>query len=521
MRKITALAIFAALLTNGCEEAIPPETEEEQQQTATGPSETGLTNDDGGESQIVTGQTVLGAKIPNAYTPEVMRQAWEELKSTNKSLSTEEPDFTATHLYIRFAPRDSADVMTLEGDTTIMFTNIPMDYEVEAIGDYYHDPALPDSVPTYMYCSVKVGQELPDIPHETLSELFLMEETNVYDDAADGSENKSVNTIWEELERKAREIVGIEDQAEEDGTNKSKWRPGGRILYEDTELGTIPLEGVPVRIQFGFVTHQCCTDANGHFTFSKRRSRVSYSIKWRRDEFHMREKGHPLQVAESTLRRNAKSRVEHTLVKGYDSWLYASVFRGAHSFFYNYGRYGISKPKERNLAIKFSSETSGNAVSECRRLALPLIADVVVYYKKLNSSRDIFHATFHEVAHRTHRLCDKKAYSNCGKIVRETWARGAAWYATYKTYGPYSQWYTSSYTGLIQDLIDEDSNVIRTKSGVNATDKVSGVTMKEIEATLRCATSWENWKNRLITLHNEQANEISKLFDAWADYYVD
>ena len=518
MRKITAFAIFAALITNGCEEAIPPETEVKLQQTATETAQTGLTGDDGGETQTMAGQTVLGAKIPNAYTPEVMRQAWEELRSTNKSLSTEKPDFTATHLYIRFAPRDSTDVMTLEGDTTIMFTNIPMDYEVEAIGDYYHDPSLPDSVPTYMYCAVKVGQELPNVPHETLSELFLMEDTNVYDDTADESENKSVNAIWEELERKAREIVGIEDQAEEDGTNKSKWRPGGRILYEDTELGTIPLEGVPVRIQFGFVTHQCCTDADGYFTFSKRRSRVSYSIKWRRDEFHLREKGHPLQVAESTLRRKTKSRVEHTIVKGYDSWLYASVFRGAHSYFYKYGQYGISKPKERNLAIKFSSETSGTAASECRRLALPLIADMVVYYKKLSKSQDFFHSTLHEVAHRTHRLWDKKAYRECEKRVIESWARGVAWHATILSYPNYTRSYNSTYTGIVQDLIDSDSSFVETKTHGNIEDKVKGVSISDIEKSLKGSRTWIEWRDNLTALHHDKKEDITDLFLGWADY---
>ena len=518
MRKITAFAIFAALITNGCEEAIPPETEVKLQQTATETAQTGLTGDDGGETQTMAGQTVLGAKIPNAYTPEVMRQAWEELRSTNKSLSTEKPDFTATHLYIRFVPRDSTDVMTLEGDTTIMFTNIPMDYEVEAIGDYYHDPSLPDSVPTYMYCAVKVGQELPNVPHETLSELFLMEDTNVYDDTADESENKSVNAIWEELERKAREIVGIEDQAEEDGTNKSKWRPGGRILYEDTELGTIPLEGVPVRIQFGFVTHQCCTDADGYFTFSKRRSRVSYSIKWRRDEFHLREKGHPLQVAESTLRRKTKSRVEHTIVKGYDSWLYASVFRGAHSYFYKYGQYGISKPKERNLAIKFSSETSGTAASECRRLALPLIADMEVYYKKLSKSQDFFHSTLHEVAHRTHRLWDKKAYRECEKRVIESWARGVAWHATILSYPNYTRSYNSTYTGIVQDLIDSDSSFVETKTHGNIEDKVKGVSISDIEKSLKGSRTWIEWRDNLTALHHDKKEDITDLFLGWADY---
>ncbi len=519
MKRNASFALFAVLLTAGCEEAIPPA--ELADGTAVSTVETEQANEEDGERQTASGPTILGKRIPNAYTPEVMRQAWAELKSTNKSLSIGEPDITATHLYIRFAPRDSADVMALEDDTTIMFTNIPMDNEVETIGDYYHDPTLPDSVPTYMYCAVRTDQALPDVPHETLSELFLMEETNVYDNADGEGGNKSTNAIWEDLERKAREIVGIEDNEGEECTNKSKWRPGGRILYEDTELGTIPLEGVPVRIQFGFVTHQCCTDADGYFSFSTRRSRVSYSIKWRRDEFHIREKGHPLQVAESTLRRKVKSRVEHTLVGGYDSWLYASVFRGVHSYFYKYGEYGISKPKESNLAIKFSDETSGNTLSWCRRRTLPLVADIVIYYKKLSKSQAIFNSAFHEVAHRTHRLWDKTAYRKCEQRVIESWAGGVAWYATQSIYPKYTQGYNSTYTGIVQDLIDNDANKVRTKSGQFVTDNVSGITISEIESTLRGVTSWENWKKRLITLHDEKANEISKLFDAWGDYYVD
>lgn len=516
MKRNASFALFAVLLTAGCEEAIQPA--ELADGTAVSTVETEQANEEDGERQTASGPTILGKSIPNAYTPEVMRQAWAELKSTNKSLSIGEPDITATHLYIRFAPRDSTDVMALEDDTTIMFTNIPMDYEVETIGDYYHDPTLPDSVPTYMYCAVRTDQALPDVPHETLSELFLMEETNVYDNADDEGGNKSTNAIWEDLERKAREIVGIEDSEGDECTNKSKWRPGGRILYEDTELGTIPLEGVPVRIQFGFVTHQCCTDADGYFSFSMRRSRVSYSIKWRRDEFHIREKGHPLQVAESTLRRKVKSRVEHTLVGGYDSWLYASVFRGVHSYFYKYGKYGISKPKEKNLAIKFSGETSGTTMSQCRRPALPIVADIVVYYKKLSKSQDIFHSTFHEVAHRAHRLWDKTAYRKCEQRVIESWARGVAWYATQSIYPKYTHSYNSTYTGIVQDLIDNDSNYVETKSHGYILDDVNGISISDIETSVKGTTTWEEWRDKLIKKHNEQKKSITDLYAAWADY---
>lgn len=82
--------------------------------------------------------------------------------ATNKSadIALGETEVAATHLYLRFALRDSADVALLDNDTAIMYTVLPLDYEVAAIGDYYHDPSLPDSVPTYQYCVARIGQPL-------------------------------------------------------------------------------------------------------------------------------------------------------------------------------------------------------------------------------------------------------------------------------------------------------------------------------------------------------------------------
>ena len=110
--------------------------------------------------QSTHGVTVLGEKIPNAYTPEHMRKALAAIKAEgggNKALAINEEDIEATHLYLKFAPRDSAEVELLDNDKEIMYTVIPMDREIEQIGDYYHDPSLPDSVPTYQYCVARIG----------------------------------------------------------------------------------------------------------------------------------------------------------------------------------------------------------------------------------------------------------------------------------------------------------------------------------------------------------------------------
>lgn len=58
---------------------------------------------------------MLGERIPLPYTTDVMRQAIASLKAGNKSAEVggmSDDDIRTTHLYLRFAPRDSADMAT-------------------------------------------------------------------------------------------------------------------------------------------------------------------------------------------------------------------------------------------------------------------------------------------------------------------------------------------------------------------------------------------------------------------------
>ena len=458
------------------------------------------------EIERTAGMTVLGERIPNAYTPEVMGEALAMLKAemaTNKcaDIALDEAEVTATHLYLKFAPRDSVDVAQLDNDTTIMYTVLPMDYEVAEIGYYYHDPSLPDSVPTYQYCVARIGQPLPDVPHETLSELFLMEEANVFDENGDGDEaepaNKSVQaSIWEELEDKALEIAGIAEIS----TNKSKWRPQGEVYYYDNSLGkSLPMEGVPVRISRGFVTHQCCTGKDGHFRFSRRRHHVRCYVKWRRDDFHLREIGHPIQQAESTLASHTKSSVSHTFTPGYDSWLlYASVFRAAHQYYYNYQAYGLSRPGDKNLIIRLSGKTSVSKLG-CYENFAPLgLSDIKIYYKRSNnsSSMALFQTTAHEIAHSAHRLWSRSTYRNAQVKVKESWARGVEVHMARKFYKRKKniENYTGNYTSVVPDLLD------------------AGIPMSSIEQALRGSEKWETWRNNVARLNPSKKDKVYEVF---------
>lgn len=477
------------------------------------------------EAPYQSGMTVLGDAIPNAYTPEVMREALALLKAecgTNKSLDITmgEDDITATHIYLRFAPRDSVDAELLDNDTTIMYTVIPMDREIAVIGDYYHDPSLPDTVPTFQYCVAKVGQPLPDVPHEVLSELFLMEETNVfespeeYEDEIDA--NKSVEfSIWDDLEAKALELTGVEIN---ESVNKSKWRPEGYVRYKDNTLGeVVPMEGVPVRIKRGFVTSQCCTNSNGYFSFSKRRHHVQCYVKWRRDNFHIREIGHSLQQAESTLASHTKSIVSFTFTPYSDGWYYASVFRAAHQYYYNYGSYGLGKPGNKNLKIKLSGNQS-TVLGTYHHDAVLTYHDIDIYYKKMTNAIDLFRVTAHEIGHSAHHYWNRSTYHDITKKMRESWARGVEWRMMNVFYGiDRSLTANYDYTFVVRDLIDDNGGEKVGPSGNRYTENVTGISMPDIEIALRKSGSWSAWRDNIVKIYPNKKDGIYEVFGIWAD----
>jgi hypothetical protein len=99
------------------------------------------------ETQIETNQNVepkeiivLGNKLENPYSVENMKRAYESLKSSGilKSATTDTFDIETNTLYIRFLPKDSADLRLLWADTTIELFDYPMDYEITEEGFYYH-----------------------------------------------------------------------------------------------------------------------------------------------------------------------------------------------------------------------------------------------------------------------------------------------------------------------------------------------------------------------------------------------
>ena len=161
----------------------------------------------------------LGKKIPNPYSLKVVQQAYDELaeKSGLRSRETLAP----THLYLKFAPKNLEEVKLLESDTTLFFYSYPLDVELIGEGGGYHDPSLPDTVPTYQYVCVPIDHPLPEVEYEVLDEVYYEE-----DEEAELRSGRAIS--WEQLEEKAYLLAGDSCIISTSETRGSKqWRAGG------------------------------------------------------------------------------------------------------------------------------------------------------------------------------------------------------------------------------------------------------------------------------------------------------
>ena len=95
-------------------------------------------------------------KKNNPYSVSNMEKAFESIKKSNARISTEGLEIATSHLYIKFKPKSYAELDLLKIDSTLNLFPYPLDFEITD-GSYYHDPNIPDSLPTYqlLLCTYK------------------------------------------------------------------------------------------------------------------------------------------------------------------------------------------------------------------------------------------------------------------------------------------------------------------------------------------------------------------------------
>ncbi|MBR4272539.1 MAG: hypothetical protein IKQ30_06845 [Bacteroidales bacterium] len=465
---------------------------------------------------IVTddGPIVLGDKLPNPFSLENMRKAIAEFQSRGLSKAELSTDIQPTHYYMRFKPKNVDEVDAVEADTTVFYYSFPLDREIVGGSTNYRDPELPDSVPSYMYCTMPVDHVLPNVEHEILEELYILEDVNVYDDVNDDDEDietslskHSKASYWPELKNIALEQVGMEPETPD--LSKS-WKPRGRITYHDNSLfKTIPLEGAPVHTVRTFIGHQCCTDVNGEFSMPKVNCKHTFFIKWKRADFKIRRQT-GLDAAELVIASNVKKKAinfSFSTIMG-PEWGIASIFRAAH--YYHYGNIdGLSRPGNNNLTIR----ACGNNDDKHGCAGRHFIASDVHIYNLDRKSAEIYGTTIHELTHIAHRhsVCaNNSKFEDTSSDVKESWAVGVQNYLTAKVYSGYTRgYYDNEYTNVVSDILS--------KTTYGSEKSVASYTIVELEKTLRHARNWNEWKDYVKSDYPKKNEKyIDAIFDYWA-----
>ena len=262
--------------------------------------------------------TVLDKKQKaNPFTAENMKQALKNVlaRQPAKSGRTECWECgvpSTTHNYVRFAPQDVDQLITLHNYGYDLY-DVPLDQEVTTQGEYYQDPSLPADAITYQYTLVPDNYNLPTtVPYTIISQVFLFDETagdeadawipepdpgSGYCYEANGAAyicgsnprtylrvsgklpedlyKKATRTLIEagidlpELYNEAMRLAGREDEmivASKNGRTQS-YRPSGTVQVIDNVTNlTVPVKNVTVKLRRFFKLDDVVTDANGNWT---------------------------------------------------------------------------------------------------------------------------------------------------------------------------------------------------------------------------------------------------------------
>jgi hypothetical protein len=136
--------------------------------------------------------TKLGSKNENPYSLEIMTQAIANVSAKKPNAGrTKVLAPSTTHNYVRFAPQDENQLITLH-DYGYDLYDVPLDQDLEYQGEYYQDPSLPASAITYQYTLVPDNYALPTtVPYATLGKVFLFN-----DDAGDEKDPEPEPDPW-------------------------------------------------------------------------------------------------------------------------------------------------------------------------------------------------------------------------------------------------------------------------------------------------------------------------------------
>lgn len=421
---------------------------------------------------------VLGSKLENPYSVSNLQIARDSLIASGMT-PQEVPAILPTHYYARFKPADDDALAELmERDTTIIYYEFPLDYEIKEYGVSYHDPAIADTLPTYQYASVPIAQwqnlqDIPNVECTMLEALCILDEDkdgshlgpitpidpdpflpdprdtlpfkpvippggdkiesvgNVYlSDAADNTDSGNYDeSAISALMSKSFELTGNGDYEEPSMTRaSSKWQPAGRItVYDNIAGGQIPLVGAKVRARRWFTTYKGITNNIGEFTCNgKFKNPANYSIIWKRSKFKIKD-GNTGQAYYNgpKIKGDWNLNINNGNSK---SLRFATIHRAAHRMFYNLVSELKRPQSSKCLPIKYFNKINKENGS-IGGLYSPSTKKVKIWGKVIDDETEVWvdisnilSNTFHELGHAAHHTNANGKFNASTLQHKESWA---------------------------------------------------------------------------------------------------
>lgn len=287
-------------------------------------------------------------RLENPYSVTNMKKALESLK--NKTSKGPDNAYAAvnirpTHLYVKFIPRNEAELSAVKRDTLIELYEHPLDVEDWVIQTYFtYDTA--SNRPPELWAAVKVGHRLPrGCPSQILERLYIPDEMK---HNPRGKNTTVSHPFADELVEESFRLTG--NPLNKTTAKAAKWRPSGSIYTNYI----VPIQGIKVRARRWFTTHTGYTNYYGDFicdgTFTRA---ANYSLVFERKSV--------FDVRDGAF---GQANVNGPKIK--DPWYYNStggrpvnysyVYKAAYDYFYKnpFGTYSPPSSPGLQKALKIS-----------------------------------------------------------------------------------------------------------------------------------------------------------------------
>lgn len=453
------------------------------------------------------GETILGRKLQNPYTVDVMRKAATEILKKGFRL-LDPAKIEASHYYFKFMPADSVQFQLLDNERNLTLYPYPLDYEIIRGGNEYRDPAQDKGDYAWQYASVRVSQRFDQrITHQKLAELYIPEEDPLF---SKGQNEEYLDALLDEaykLTKNYQDTLKIEMGK----VQKKSYHPGGKIQIFDTRLNQlIGLEGVDMRARRWFTTRHARTDFWGNYRMAGTFKRpCNYSLWFSQSDFTV--KKHLIALTAWINGPKINEDWDYDILNGHDRFL-GHIFRAALRYHYGFID-GLKRPIRPISRTKYIGVDGTTRSEGFNYIVLPIIR--IGRFKENNEleSDEVYSTTCHETAHTSHALIMKTSINmlQVTHQIIESWAVGVEWWLTkleyknvrgignygdwsyatwtnFPNYKGYQLWTPSSdgnkYTSLFINLIDFYNDKQMSLSPETPDDEVSGYTFSNIERNM-------------------------------------